>query len=115
MKGTLGLNFPQHNRVGLPTKAGLVPDAVRAPTVCKTGVGAESNSGSQVQDPPRLWDYSENSSRDGVLWNHCTETEANDTARPIRAGALPLSSPVPHSCRAKGLFGTRKSPGVTLS
>lgn len=37
------------------------------------------------------------------------ETEANDTARPIRAGALPLASPVPHSCRAKGLSGTRRA------
>jgi len=63
MKGTLGLNFPQpigsEERDGLPRKAGLVPDVARAP-VCKTGVGAESDSGSQVQNPRRLRDYSEN-------------------------------------------------------
>lgn len=63
-EGVFGPQLPQpigsKEWDGLPTKAGLVPDVDRAPTVCKPGVGAESDSGSQVQNPGRLRDYSEN-------------------------------------------------------
>lgn len=50
-----------------------------------------------------------------MLWNCWAETKASDIAGPIRAEAPSPSLSVPYFCRAKSLFGTRKSPGVIVT
>lgn len=119
----------------LPKWAVLVPDVVRAPTVYKTGLGAETDGTQQLAQtagaPGDGWKQSDSgvrygishflkasaglrtaqriSPRDGVPRSHCTdaETEVKDIAGPARAGPPFSSLSCPSILQGKGPLSPR--------